>query len=144
MYINEFKDRVQVVNPMPGSPAEKAGLKPGDIITHVDGKSVEGLGSSEVAAKIRGIEGTKVSITVNRNGQVFVFTMVRTAINMPSLEYRLLGPGIGYINLYNFTSDSPEEMNKAIDALMEENMQVLVLDLRDNPGAFRRNCGYCR
>jgi carboxyl-terminal processing protease len=55
---------------------------------------------------------------------------------MPSLEYRLLGPGIGYINLYNFTSDSPEEMNKAIDALMEENMQVLVLDLRDNPGGL--------
>ncbi|MGI6684425.1 MAG: S41 family peptidase [Bacillota bacterium] len=136
MYISEANGKVQVVNPMPGSPAEKAGLKPGDIIIRVDGKSVQGLSSSEVSGKIRGLEGTKVTVSVVRDGKGLDFTMVRTAITLPSLEYRLIGPGIGYINLYSFTSDSPQEMEEALDELQAQKMETLVLDLRDNPGGL--------
>lgn len=136
MTIGEVNGKVQVVNPMPGSPAEKAGIKPGDIITHVDGKTVSGLTSGEVAAKVRGIEGSKVSVTVKREGKSLTFTIERKAIQLPSLEYRMIGEAIGYINLYRFTSDSPQEMEEALNNLMDQKMETLVLDLRDDPGGL--------
>lgn len=136
MYINESNGNIQVVNSMPESPAEKAGLKSGDIITHVDGKAVNGLTSSEVAGKIRGLEGTKVTVTIKRDDKSLNFTMERKTIKIPSLEYRLIGPGIGYINLYSFTSDSPQEMDNALDDLLTQKMETLVLDLRNDPGGL--------
>ncbi len=136
MYINEVNGYVQVTNPMTGSPAEKAGLKAGDIITQIDEVSTQGLSSSEVAGMIRGLEGTKVNITVKRENKVLQFTVERATIKVPSLEYRLIGPGIGYIQLYSFTSDSPEEMNQALNELTAQKMETLILDLRDDPGGL--------
>jgi len=134
MTINELNGNIQVVNPMPGSPAEKVGIRSGDVITHVDGKTVSGLSSSEVAAMIRGKEGTKVTVTIKRDGKTQNFTIKREAISLPSLEYRMIGPGIGYISLYRFISDSPQEMDEALNDLLAQKMETLVLDLRDNPG----------
>lgn len=134
--INEFSGNVQVVNPIPGSPAGKAGVRAGDIITHVDGKSVKGMSSNQVAGKIRGPEGTKVMITVKRDEQSFSITLERVTIKLPNIEYRLIGPGIGYINLYSFTSDSPQEIEDALNELLSQKMETLVLDLRNDPGGL--------
>ncbi|ATW23883.1 S41 family peptidase [Candidatus Formimonas warabiya] len=136
MYINEVNGKVQVLSPMKGSPAEKAGLKEGDIITHVNGETTKGLSSSEVAGKIRGLEGTKVTVSVLRGKEAIKFTVTRATIKVPSLEYKLIGPGIGYIKLYSFTSDAPQEMSDALDELQAQNIQTLVLDLRDDPGGL--------
>lgn len=136
MHIQQIDNSCQVVNPIPGSPAEKAGIKPGDIITHVDGTSVIGFNSTEVAAKIRGLEGTKVSLTIKRGGEVFTFIMVRANIQLATVEYRIIGPGIGYIKLDSFNSESPEEISQALDYLTDQKTETLVLDLRDNPGGL--------
>lgn len=136
MTIGEVNGNIEVINPIPGSPAEKAGIKPGDIITHVDGNAVSGLASGEVAAKIRGLEGSKVSVTVNREGKSLNFLLQRKAIQLPSLEYRMIGSGIGYIYLNRFTSDSSREMEEALDDLLFQNMETLVMDLRDDPGGL--------
>ncbi|MGI6712607.1 MAG: S41 family peptidase [Bacillota bacterium] len=136
MYISKVKDNIQVSSPMPGSPAEKAGLKSGDIIIKVNGESTKGMSSSEVADKIRGPEGSKVTITVKREQKIINYTIIRASIKIPSLEYRMVGLGAGYIKLYNFSSDSPQEINNALDELISQGMKVLVLDLQDNPGGL--------
>ncbi|MGI6066883.1 MAG: S41 family peptidase [Bacillota bacterium] len=136
MHIQQVGNSCQVVSPMPGSPAEKAGIKPGDIITHVDGESVEGLNSTEVAAKIRGPEGTKVSVTVKRGSEALNFIMVRKNIILPTVEYRKIGPNIGYIKLDSFNSASPAELSLALDCLIDQKVETLVLDLRNNPGGL--------
>ncbi|MCR6544126.1 S41 family peptidase [Dehalobacterium formicoaceticum] len=136
MYINESKGQIQVVRPIPGSPAEKAGLKEKDIITHINDKDIKGLTSSETAAKVRGPEGTKVKITVMRGGQTLYFTVERQTIEIPSLDYRLIGTEVGYIQLYSFSSNSAQEMSDALKDLTDQGMETLVLDLRDNPGGL--------
>lgn len=136
MYIQQVKDSCQVISPMKGSSAEKAGIKSGDIITHVDGNTITGLTSSEVAAKIRGLEGTKVSVTVKRGKESLTFSMTRQTISITSVEYRLIGPEVGYITLDGFNSESPEEMDQALDDLIAQHAELLVLDLRNNPGGL--------
>jgi len=136
MYITQVEDTVRVASPMPGSPAEKAGLQAGDIIISVNGASTRELSSSEVAAKIRGPEGSQVKIKVKRGNETLEFTVTRQTIQVPSLEYRLISPNMGYIKLYSFTSDAPEEMNKALDDLTSQGAETLILDLRDNPGGL--------
>ena len=136
MYIEQINKECQVTSPIPGSPAEKAGIQPGDVILKVNGISVAGLSSGEVAAKIRGPEGTRVSVTIRRATQVLTYQLLRQTIRISSVEYFMIGPSTGYVRLNGFNSDSPTAMKSALDQLTADGALTLVLDLRDNPGGL--------
>lgn len=136
MYIEKNGDNIQVLKPMPGSPAQEAGIKPGDVLIHVDDESIDGLSVSEVASKIRGPKGSSVTIKVKRDNEIITFNVIRDIIQLSSVEYKLLEPGIGYIKLHSFTAQSPTEMEEALQSLISKGIESLVLDLRDNPGGL--------
>lgn len=121
---------------MPGQPAETAGLQAGDIIIGVDGEDMRGKLLSEVAAKIRGEEGTAVTIRVERDGAEKEFSMKRATVEVESVSYRMQEGKIGYISINGFKENTYTQFKEALTALQKEGMQGLILDLRDNPGGL--------
>ena len=124
---------------VPGSPAFKAGVRPGDFIRKVDGKSVDGLDTSRVANLIRGPKGTPVRISVDRQGyeQPVEFSIVRDEIHNPTVEDAfLLKPGIAYVRISEFDETTDDELTAALKSLDADNLKGLVLDLRGNPGGL--------
>ncbi|MDO4188049.1 MAG: S41 family peptidase [Lachnospiraceae bacterium] len=125
-----------ISRPMPGSPAEEAGLVANDYIIEVDGEDVLGLDLNIIVSKIKGPEGTTVDITVKHEnaGEPEVITVERRKIEVARLESEMIGDDIGYIWLYEFEGNTYEQFNKAYDSLKSEGMKGLIIDLRDNPG----------
>ncbi len=126
-----------VLQPMPNSPALKAGLKPGDVVIRVDGKSTEGMGTDEVATLLKGPRGTTVHIMVTRETKPapLTFDVVRHEIPHPSVDAAfLIRPGIGYIHITEFSETTGEELHQALADLNSKDLHGLILDLRDNPG----------
>jgi carboxyl-terminal processing protease len=128
-----------VVAPIPGSPAFRAGLRPGDIVAKVDGKSTEGLGTPQVADMLKGPKGTQVHVTISREGydQPLEFDITRDEISQRSVDDTfLIRPGIAYIRVSKFNENTNDELSDALKKLNEKNLQGLVLDLRGNPGGL--------
>ncbi len=124
---------------VPGSPAFKAGVRPGDIIRRVNSKSTEGLDSSHVANLIRGPKGTPVEISVERQGypEPVDFKIIRDEIHNPTVENAfLLKPGIGYVKISEFNETTDDELTAALKTLSAGGLKGLVLDLRSNPGGL--------
>lgn len=131
---------VTVVAPIKGSPGEKAGLRSGDAITEVDGKSVAGKSLDEVVSLIRGPKGTEVKLTVLREGTTdpLHFAITRQTIEQPSIDWKMIDQqnGIGYIQLREFTEQIGARTKKAMEELQAQGMKRLVIDLRNNPGGL--------
>lgn len=133
---------VQVVAPIDDTPASRAGLQTGDIITRVDGESVRGIGISRIVTKLRGEPGSEVSLTVVREdaGEPLTFTLQRATIQVDSVRSRTLLPGYGYIRISQFQQRTAKDLRQAIDKLQEkhreEDLQGMILDLRNNPGGI--------
>lgn len=129
---------ITIVKPFEGSPAHKAGILPGDVIYKVDGKEVTGDDLSEVVSNMKGIEGSKVVITVIREGKSdpIDFTVKRAQIEVPTVDYKLLDNKIGYISILQFDEVTVEQFNTAVDALEAKGMKGLIVDVRDNPGGL--------
>jgi carboxyl-terminal processing protease len=129
-----------VLAPMPGSPAARAGVRPGDIITAIDGKSAEGLTTSQVADLLKGPRGTTVHATMTRVGDSapITFALTRDEIPRHAVDVAfLVRPGIGYIRLTGFESeDTDSDMAAAIKELDVAKLDGLILDLRGNPGGL--------
>lgn len=128
-----------VVLPMPGSPAFRAGLRPGDVIVTVDGKPTEDLNTSQVAEMLKGPKGTVVHVTVSREGTdtPLEFTLVRDEISRHSVDQAfMIRPGIAYVRIRNFNEQTNGELSEALKKLDEKNLQGMVLELRDNPGGL--------
>ena len=128
-----------VVSPIEGTPAYEAGMKAGDKIIMVEGESTQNMSLIEAVKKIRGPEGTKINLTVAREGvdKPLEFSITRGVIPLKSVKYYFLEPDIGYIRISNFQSDTAEDLEKALDELEKENkLKGLVLDLRNNPGGL--------
>jgi carboxyl-terminal processing protease len=130
---------IVVVFPIPGSPAFRAGLRPGDVIARVNGQSTEGMNTQQVAEKLKGPKGTKVHITVTREGydQPLEFDITRDEISQRSVDdVFMLKPEIAYIHIGKFNETTNDELTAALKDLGEKSLQGLVLDLRGNPGGL--------
>lgn len=125
---------VRVISAFDGSPAEKAGLLGGDIITKIDDKDASGMDVSSIAAMAKGEAGSHVKIQVNRDGELKEFDIVREQIEIPSLEYEMLDNQIGLISLWEFSEVTSEQFDHAYKDLQQQGMQGLIIDLRDNYG----------
>ncbi len=140
-YVQRDDQNRVILDPMPDQPADKAGVKKGDILTAVDGQPVKPeLTTDQVVAMIRGLVGTPVTITVERAGakEPLQFTIERAVIETPSAQWRLLeqDPKIGYVQLSAFTERSNKELNKAFDELAEQGAESYIFDLRNNGGGL--------
>ncbi len=132
---------VMVVNPLKGSPAERAGLLPDDIVTEVNKASLDGKTLTEVVALIRGPKGTSVTLTVERKGKTnpLQLTIKREEIHIPSVESKVIdadGKQIGYVALNQFGDGSVEELKKALLEVKKKPLKGLILDLRGNGGGY--------
>jgi carboxyl-terminal processing protease len=126
-----------IISPMPGSPAEEAGLRPGDKVVGVDGEDVTGLDGETVRQRVIGPRGSKVTLTIQREGQEnFDVIVERANIVVPTVESKMLDGQIAYIRLYTFGDDTARDLRKAIDDLMKQDPKGMILDLRNNGGGY--------
>ena len=127
-----------IMSPMPDSPAEAAGIKPGDIVVKIDGEDMTGFDPTVVLDRILGPAGTKILITVRRESETDLldFEVERALIPIPSVETESLENQIGYLRLYTFGINSPDEVISALKDLKASGAIKLILDLRNNTGGF--------
>jgi carboxyl-terminal processing protease len=130
---------VKVISPIDDTPAQKAGLKSGDLISRINGQSIKGTSLDDAIKLMRGEPGTEIKISVVREGEAkpLDFTIIRAIIKTQSVKHRMLEPGFGYIRLSSFQSGSGNDLVNAVNRLKEKNkaqLKGLVLDLRNNPG----------
>lgn len=140
MEVTLEKGVVRVVSPIDDTPASRAGIQAGDYITKLDGERVMGLTLTEAVAKMKGEIGTDIVITVVRKGEKepLEITLTRATITLKSVRYRLEGE-VGYIRISSFTEKTESGLLEALDKINEElgdNLQGIVLDLRNNPGGL--------
>lgn len=135
--IQKRQGRVTVISPIEGTPAFKMGIRAGDVITRINGEPIDDWTSDEVVHRLKGPKGTQVRITIRRAGvaEPIEMTITRAEIPTNSIRYAfLLGNGVGYIHLAEFTHTSAREMVKSIDSLQMQGAKKILLDLRGNPG----------
>jgi carboxyl-terminal processing protease len=125
-----------VIAPLEDSPAKAAGLLAGDIVTKVDGKTVNGLSLGDAVKEVRGEAGTKVTLSLIRNGKSLEMTITRAQITMKEVSSKMLENHIGYIALHGFSSASPGQFHDALAKLLDDGATSIVFDLRDNPGGY--------
>ncbi|NTU73372.1 S41 family peptidase [Candidatus Roizmanbacteria bacterium] len=132
-------NRIVIIAPLKDSPAEKAGVKPGDYVVKVDGQSTNGWKLPQAVSKIRGNKGTKVTITFERNEKTFDLNIVRDQINVSSVDLSY-EKQIAYLKLSQFGENTNREWDKATTEIAnkwdKKEIKGMVLDLRDNPGGY--------
>ena len=131
---DDLTDGVQITKVTPNSPAEEAGIEADDRIYAVEGETVESLGLDEAKNRIRGEEGTEVTLTILRGEKKFDVTVKRASVEVEVVKYSMLDGSIGYIKINNFEANSADRTIEAIDTLREQGAKALVFDLRFNPG----------
>jgi len=132
--------RVVIVEPPAiGSPAERRGLRAGDVITHIEGEPIDELTSDEVVSRLRGPRGTWVNITVERPAirNPLQFRVERDEIPIITVPYAFeVSPGVGYVKIDRFSESTAEELKQKLEGIKAAGLSGLVLDLRDNPGGL--------
>ncbi|HUO76875.1 MAG TPA: S41 family peptidase [Thermodesulfovibrionales bacterium] len=134
-----IKDNVlTVIAPIEDTPAYKAGIKAGDRIVKINDEITRDMGLLDAVNKMRGPKGTSVKITIMREGwnEPKEFTLIREIIKIKSVKYKVLEEGIGYIKLTQFQEQTASDLSKALSQLTSENVNSLVLDLRNDPGGL--------
>ncbi|MCK9446853.1 S41 family peptidase [bacterium] len=134
-------NQITAISPIKGTPAEKVGLRPGDVILAVDKKPTADLSIDEVVSMIRGPKDTKVTLTISREGtDVKDIEIVRAIIKVPSMEYEIKetsdGKKIAYISLYQFSDTISQDFKTAAVNILNSNVSGIVLDMRSNPGGL--------
>jgi len=137
-YLEQDGDYVVIVAPIKGSPAEQAGLRTGDRILQVNGRSLVGASVDVAVGLIQGPAGTPVTLTIQRpsEGRIFTVTLIRAKINIPEVTYRMLTENVGYIELSSFGDSAVHDFYQAVEDLKAQGARGLVLDLRQNPGGY--------
>lgn len=132
---------VKVISPIDDTPAQKAGIKAGDLIIKLDEKHVKGMSLNDAVEIMRGKPGEKIILTIIRENEEkpLVFSLIRDVIKIESVRFDTLEPGFGYLRISSFQSHTVEGLRKAIDQLKQDNnnqLKGVVLDLRNNPGGI--------
>ena len=132
---------VKVVSPIEDTPAYKAGIKSGDLITKLDDTPVKGLSLNEAVKRMRGKPDTPITLTIFRKGESkpLIFNLLRAAIKNQSVKFKLSEPGYAYVRITQFQEHTGEDLAKALKTLRDQNKEPfkgLVLDLRNNPGGL--------
>jgi carboxyl-terminal processing protease len=137
-WVNTFGKFLTINEPMPGSPAEKAGLKPGDQIIAIDAADMTGILPEQARRKVLGPKGTTVVLTILREGvdQPFDVEVTRASITVPSVTSKILNGNIAYIHLYTFGETTTTELRKTLDDVLAQKPVGLILDLRNNGGGY--------
>jgi carboxyl-terminal processing protease len=128
-----------VIAPMPGSPAERAGIQPGDRIVEIDGRSAKGWTLEEATNAFRGRPGTRLSLRVERPGLAapLPYTLERAPLHQSAVRrVAMLPNGVGYIDLKAFSDSTTREVTRSVNALLAKGMKSLILDMRSNPGGL--------
>lgn len=136
--IQERDGFIVIVSPLKGSPAEKAGIKPEDKVLTVDGKSIQGMSSTEAVMLIRGEKGTKVELEIERPGveSPLKITVVRDTIPLETVYGEMIDEGIAKVQITSFSENTSKELIDKLNELQNQGMKGLVLDLRQNPGGL--------
>jgi carboxyl-terminal processing protease len=129
---------IEVAGLFAGQPADTAGVKVGDVIMAVDGKSIAGFSTYEAVALIRGPAGTAVRLTIARKGETkaIEISVTRAKINIPVVTSKMLDDNIAYVSLFDFSSLATDHLDKALQELLDKKPKGLILDLRGNPGGY--------
>jgi carboxyl-terminal processing protease len=137
-YVDLDGEYLIIVSPIAGSPAELAGLHPGDKVIAIDGEDMTGTPPEEVRLKVLGPEGSKVTITVRREGEPnpLEFAITRARITIHSAEGKMLENGIGYVDINSFGDKTTEQLRAALQEVMKQDPRGIVIDLRNNPGGY--------
>lgn len=127
-----------IVSPIKGTPGERVGLLPGDVIIAINGEPTDNMTQNEAVNKMRGEPGTVVNITIRREGieELLEFEIVREDIQIPYVEWEMKTDKIGYISVASFVNGVGNKVNTAISELTSEGAEYLILDLRTNPGGL--------
>ncbi len=135
IYVSFRADYPQITGVVPGSPAEKAGIKTDDVIVKVDGKDARGLRADQASAEIQGPEGTRVTLTLRRGADTFDVGVVRARIKLPFVLSSKLEGGVLYLRIFSFGDNSSSELDSQLASGLP-GAKAVVLDLRDDPGGF--------
>ncbi len=127
---------VTAIRPYENCPGYEAGIRPGDLVLAVDGTDITGMDLNSAVALIRGEEGTSVTITLQREDEVFDVEVTRRQIDVETVTYRMMDDNIGYIQIDEFDEVTAKQFSAAFDALTEQGMEALVIDIRNNPGGL--------
>ncbi len=130
--------RITVIAPIEGTPAHEAGIKAGDVISTVDGAPMADLTLMEAVQRMRGPKGTRVTITVAREGapEPLTFTVIRDIIKIHSVRSRVIDDRIGYVRISQFQEATPNDLGRELATLREKGIRGLIVDLRNNPGGL--------
>ena len=125
---------LSVVSCFDGTPAQEAGLQPGDVITGWNGKSVEGIELAELVSKIKTDPEEQLTLEIERDGETLEVELTRREVQIPTVEYEMLDNQIGYIRLVEFDEVTADQFKEALEDLENQNMEKLIIDVRNNPG----------
>ncbi|WP_432755933.1 S41 family peptidase [Staphylococcus pseudoxylosus] len=128
-------DKIEITSPMKQSPAEKAGIQPKDIVKKVDGKSIKGQPLEAIVKKVRGKQGTEVTLTIERANQTHDITIKRDKIHVKSVEYEK-HKNVGVFTINKFQNSTSGELKSALIKAHKDGVRKVVLDLRNNPGGL--------
>ena len=135
----DLKDgKLTVVSPIDDSPADRAGIRPGDVVVQVDGVAINNKTLNDTVTLIRGLRGTEVTLTIARPNvpDPLTFTLVRAEIKVDSVRARMLDQGVGYVRITTFAANTGPQSVASLKTLLDQQPAGLVLDLRSNPGGY--------
>ncbi len=136
VWLKVKQGRLEIISVLPSSPALEEGLQRGDVITSIDDKPVDGMGIDDAVNRIKGPEGSDVSLGIDRAGTSLRFTITRASIELPNVMARMTGEDLAYVRLFGFARGAGRQTRAEVKRLRRQGAEGIVLDLRDNGGGL--------